>query len=188
MTSKPESIKEWRDNTKAKMVASMGGCCQICGYDKCNKALELHHLNPAEKEISLSQALARPKKWEYLELEITKCILLCSNCHREFHAGVTSIPDTFQRYDASLIPKKLLKGPRERICPLCEGENKTANVFCSKECAGKYNASRRFDWSGIDIVDLVDTQKLSYVAISKLVGCSDVSVKKRYVKIKKQSS
>ena len=32
------------------------------------------------------------EKWERKEREITKCVLLCANCHREIEAGVTQLP------------------------------------------------------------------------------------------------
>lgn len=35
----------------------MGGKCQICGYNRSFQALDLHHLNPSEKEFSISNAL-----------------------------------------------------------------------------------------------------------------------------------
>ena len=56
--------------------------CSICGYDKCGAALEWHHTEDNKLE-NPSNVLKR--SWEaYLE-ETSKCILVCSNCHREIH-------------------------------------------------------------------------------------------------------
>jgi len=57
--------------------------CSSCGYDKCLQALEFHHPDPSVKESSISNmktlSLAR------IEKEVSKCVLLCANCHREAH-------------------------------------------------------------------------------------------------------
>lgn len=48
-------------------------------------ALEFHHLHPEEKEFTLdSRNLERHSDEEILK-EFDKCILLCANCHSEFH-------------------------------------------------------------------------------------------------------
>ena len=63
----------------------MGGGCQHCGYDKCLAALEFHHLNPNEKEFSISRIGVTVKLTDRIKKELAKGILLCSNCHRETH-------------------------------------------------------------------------------------------------------
>ena len=56
--------------------------CAICGYDKCDAALEFHHVNPQDKEFTL-QTYRMYKSPEFLVEELNKCILFCANCHRE---------------------------------------------------------------------------------------------------------
>ena len=53
MSIKSEHVKQWRRNMKQKVVIAMGNKCQICAYNKCNDALELHHLDPNEKEADI---------------------------------------------------------------------------------------------------------------------------------------
>ena len=65
--------------------------CIICGYNVCSKALEFHHIHGG-KEESVSQ-LAR-SSMDKLNAEIEKCVVLCSNCHRELHDGVVDLPST----------------------------------------------------------------------------------------------
>lgn len=62
--------------------------CALCGYNKCLNALEFHHLNPNEKDIIVSD-----DKISFTKIieESKKCILICANCHREVHEGVTII-------------------------------------------------------------------------------------------------
>ena len=77
---------------KAKAVAYKGGKCCICGYSKCAGALDFHHVDPKTKNSKLGAGyqlhkLRAAEKWA----ELDKCILVCSNCHAEIHAGMTSL-------------------------------------------------------------------------------------------------
>lgn len=98
-----EAVKKFRITTKTRMIAAMGGCCQVCGYDKCDRALSFHHLNPAEKDYNFGDLRANPKKWSLIVNELRKTVLLCNNCHMEVHAGMTVIPETVRRFDESYL-------------------------------------------------------------------------------------
>ena len=65
------------------MVEYKGGKCCICGYNKNLAALDFHHKNPLTKDFELSYYSR--KNWESIVLELDKCLLLCSNCHKELH-------------------------------------------------------------------------------------------------------
>ena len=52
-----EHQSKYRDRRKQRIIDVMGGKCALCGYDRCNEALDLHHLNPDEKDFDIS---ARP--------------------------------------------------------------------------------------------------------------------------------
>jgi len=82
-------VKRYRRKTKEKAVAYKGGKCLLCGYLKCMRALEFHHLDPKEKEIKISDNTTHT--WEKLVKELDKCVLLCSNCHVEVHAGIATL-------------------------------------------------------------------------------------------------
>ena len=69
---------------KLQMVEYKGGSCVKCGYNRYLGALEFHHLNPDEKDFNPSQ-LKRYKFDDNVKSELDKCILVCSNCHRETH-------------------------------------------------------------------------------------------------------
>ncbi len=68
-----------------------GGKCMICGYNRCLEALDFHHLDPKKKVFGLSEK-GRTYSWEKIRAEIDKCALICANCHREIHAGITQLP------------------------------------------------------------------------------------------------
>lgn len=76
-----------------KSIEYKGGSCQICGYNKCVRAMKFHHIDPNEKEFGLSVS-GSTRSWERVKRELDKCILLCGNCHDEVHAGITNLPQT----------------------------------------------------------------------------------------------
>lgn len=86
--SKSESVIEWRKRTKLKLVEYKGGKCQICDYNKSITALHFHHLDPNEKDFSIS---GKSLSFDKLKNEVDKCILVCSNCHSEIHEGLVKI-------------------------------------------------------------------------------------------------
>lgn len=71
---------------KAAAVEYKGGQCVGCGYRRCLRALTFHHVDPTEKEFSI--ATMQCAAWETIKKEIDKCVLLCENCHREYHDDV----------------------------------------------------------------------------------------------------
>ena len=75
---------------KKKLVESRGGSCQICGYSKCLTALDFHHIDESTKAFDLSQR-SLTKSWDKILEEVKKCLLVCSNCHREIHAGIIDL-------------------------------------------------------------------------------------------------
>ena len=75
-----------RRNMKLQAIKMLGGKCSICGYNKCVDALEFHHKNPKEKEFKLGSG--NTMSWEEYKNELKKCILVCSNCHKEIHSKI----------------------------------------------------------------------------------------------------
>ena len=86
--TRSESVIEWRKRTKQKLIEYKGGKCQFCGYDKCSRALQFHHINPEEKDFSIS---GKSVSFEKLKDEVDKCMLVCSNCHAEIHDGLIKL-------------------------------------------------------------------------------------------------
>lgn len=77
------NVSEYRRRLKEKAVKLFGGKCTKCGYDKCIAALDFHHVDKTKKEFNIFGA--NKKSWIKMLEELKKCILLCSNCHREHH-------------------------------------------------------------------------------------------------------
>jgi len=80
--------KTSRQTVKQQCIEYLGGCCSKCGYNKCNAALEFHHLDPSQKDKNYTNN--RFLNFEKLKPELDKCVLLCANCHREEHHSSTT--------------------------------------------------------------------------------------------------
>lgn len=78
-----ENLTIKRRAIKKMLIEYKGGKCSRCGYNKCMRALEFHHLDPTQKDFGISRQLNR--SISKLKEEVDKCILLCSNCHAEIH-------------------------------------------------------------------------------------------------------
>lgn len=70
---------------KEYAVKKLGGCCKICGFNKFNSGLDIHHLDPAKKDPNFKYH--RGWKKEKIDKEIEHCILLCKVCHAGIHSG-----------------------------------------------------------------------------------------------------
>jgi IS30 family transposase len=86
--SNSEAVIEWRKRTKIKLVEYKGGKCQLCDYNKSLNALHFHHLDPSEKDFSIS---GKSLSFDKLKSEVDKCVLVCSNCHSEIHEGIIKV-------------------------------------------------------------------------------------------------
>jgi len=75
-TERRKTIKEYIESKKEK--------CISCGESDV-ACLDFHHLNGEEKDKSLAYAIVNKWGIERIDNEISKCVVLCSNCHRKLH-------------------------------------------------------------------------------------------------------
>lgn len=66
--------------TKSKV----GKACAVCGVVFPPVCMDYHHLDKSTKEFSLG-ANGRDMALDRIYREISKCILVCANCHRLLH-------------------------------------------------------------------------------------------------------
>lgn len=80
-------IREWFEAYKKELA------CVECGEDH-PACLEFHHLNPAEKEANVFDAVWH-RGWskEHILAEIAKCKVLCANCHKKLHYDLKRLCD-----------------------------------------------------------------------------------------------
>lgn len=59
-----------------------------CGCAKCGEnrlyVLDFHHIDPSTKDGTITR-MSTKYSLDRLQNEIDKCVVLCANCHREFH-------------------------------------------------------------------------------------------------------
>lgn len=61
-----------------------GKCCAKCGETK-HYMLDFHHKDGEDKNFNIGEEAWRTLSIEKVKDEINKCVILCSNHHREFH-------------------------------------------------------------------------------------------------------
>ena len=83
-----KKAREKRNARKQRAILYKGGKCAACGGVFHTAAFDFHHLDPKEKDID--PGLLMGASDETLFKELDKCILLCSNCHRELHYEETN--------------------------------------------------------------------------------------------------
>jgi hypothetical protein len=189
-----EKYKKWqrkaRKKRKNKLVAIFGGKCQICGYNKSIRALEFHHVNPKEKEITLS-LIGLLRKWEIIIKEIKKCILVCSNCHKEFHANLVSqkeIDEIYQQnylyinsqLDSEIKNETKIKTKKiwDKKCLYCKKHFETSDkrqVYCSHICSCINR--RKMNRPSKEIL-LKEIEKTNYCVVGRKYGVSDNAIRK----------
>lgn len=93
-----EATQKRRDKVKVLAVAYKGGKCQCCGYNTFIGALEFHHVDSNEKDFGISSK-GYTRSWETVKKELDKCVLVCSNCHKEIHANIRECPELLKGND-----------------------------------------------------------------------------------------
>lgn len=90
----PDGVQLGRSGFLDLLRKQRGGKCERCGYDTYLGALDFHHINPSEKDFTIGN---RDYKLKECIEETKKCILICSNCHREIHAGLWNINEVLDK-------------------------------------------------------------------------------------------
>ncbi len=128
MSINSESVMRTQRKKKMIAVEAFGGKCCLCGYHKCLDALEFHHLEKSEKEEKPSYVILR---WSFkrAKKELDKCILVCSNCHREIHAA--------EREERDLDLIRFKRPWIDKECAFCAESFSTKTnkqIYCSVSC------------------------------------------------------
>lgn len=76
--------KEHYTQIHRNYISSLNLKCSNCGFDHPG-ALDFHHRDRLEKDLSISDMILRGTSLNKIKKEIDKCDVLCSNCHRILH-------------------------------------------------------------------------------------------------------
>lgn len=69
---------------RSELLEAYGNKCQLCNYSE-EWALQFHHVE--KKFFSLNASTIAKRSEKEVWNEVSKCVLLCSNCHIGVHAG-----------------------------------------------------------------------------------------------------
>ena len=88
-------IEKARYRKKKEFTESLKECCIKCGEER-PYVLDFHHKDKNEKEFTIGKM--KKGSLELLKNEIKKCVVLCANCHREFHYLAREKNITLEQY------------------------------------------------------------------------------------------
>lgn len=176
-----------RKRLKQDLFYIMGAKCAICGYDKCHQACDFHHIDESLKNFTIGDSIAMCLDILLILEEIKKCVLLCSNCHREYHSGL--MPNVI--FVSSFNDERYKEVYIDRSCQECKSPlyNEKTN-FCSKTCKSTYNQKKqkrnrdaKTVWTEIDVVNLLARNNGVFLRAGKEVGLTDNGVKAHFLKV-----
>jgi len=176
--------------------------CKICG-ERNSCCLDFHHVNSKDKKTNVSRQISN-KSIDKIFKEISKCVCVCSNCHRKIHAGVLESPtevieEDWIRNECSKFLsfektrwkyserrenckqgfKKNIKEEKELECKECKNKFLSKDydrIYCSSECSqiNKRKVRNRPDKETLK--NLINT--MPWTRIGNKYGVSDNTVRK----------
>ena len=161
-----------RRNFKSQCLEYKGSECSICGYNKCEAALDFHHLDSTQKDFTISKARVCSFN-EKVKLELDKCILLCANCHRELHFNEVEV--------INYIPE--IKTKQDLRCKDCNKSITKKDARCL-DCLKLYRLSQYKGPSKEQLEQDLIELKHNICAIGRKYGVSDNAVRKWFKKLK----
>ncbi len=162
-----EKNRGWFDEYKKTLR------CEFCGYNKCHGVLDFHHKNPEEKKFHIGRGIGLRYNKDRILKEINKCIVLCSNCHRELHYNEEQ-EKIKEKREAYL---KIINKPKIIYYNIVEKELEK-DWFKELQDKAKYNLARfgGNQYIRIDngIKEKIDTKKI----LAKKIGIGEGSIKR----------
>jgi hypothetical protein len=91
-----EAVTRRHRRIRAILVGEAGGCCAVCGYERCSLNLHFHHVDPSAKSFDMNMGVG--KALAAFREEARKCVLVSANCHGEIEAGLIESPPPMSVY------------------------------------------------------------------------------------------
>ena len=176
------SVAESRRKMKLRAVAYKGGKCERCGYSKSYAALDFHHLDKKNKLFVIGGGIYY--RWETVRKELDKCIMLCSNCHREEHENMRfARMAELQRRAREEVQPRIDTGI-VRSCPQCHRDFRMTpcrlkairSPCCSDKC--KAEIQERASWPSDELLAKIVWER-PVATIATELGVCGGAIKKR---------
>lgn len=165
---------------KLRLINNRGGSCERCGYNKNISAIDFHHLR--DKSFPLDSRNLANKKWKKILLEFEKCLVLCSNCHREEHNPESEYNVLMESVDIMAEDLNILDDLRQpNKCIDCSVEINNNAKRCVK-C--QTISMQKVDRPSLEQL-LLDVSQTSYKATGRKYGVSDNAIRKWIKKYQK---
>ena len=192
-----QNVSNKRRKNKRILVEYKGGKCEKCGYDKCIDALEFHHIDPKTKDFGISNG--NTISIDKLKKEVDKCILVCSNCHKEIHYNLfiekqkeieNQISNNLKENDIHIYNKpnindineikKLISMGKNRneICDIFNFSLTTYNRFCVNNNITNNISTSKLSFYNVEILKEDLKELNSFVKIGEKYNVSDNAIKK----------
>lgn len=78
-----EKNKQKRKDKLQLLIELLGNKCAKCAQQFPDCVYDFHHIDPETKLFTIGEHMGKAIKT--LKQEVSKCLLLCSNCHRITH-------------------------------------------------------------------------------------------------------
>lgn len=185
MNMNTKNVKNYRTRAKNRLVEIFGGSCNICGYNKTVTALEYHHIDESTKEFGISER-GWTRSFERVLNEAKKCIMVCSNCHREIHAGLIDLSKYPSQFNDDIAQKyiNVVNNTKKKTvnCCVCGKEKPNNQQFCSKKCFNENKKPRKLLVTD-DILFQLYNDVGNYEEVGRQFGVTGAAVKRRLRKI-----
>ena len=150
-------------------------CCEKCGQT------DEWMGNPITLDVDHINA-------DWLDDRAENLRFLCPNCHSQFTRNQIGAKKKTPKLSVPKVKKPVVvRVPKEKLptapCVVCAAPVPGhKHKYCSPECAT--SGSMVCNWSDIDLIALVEKDKIPYVHLGKRFSVSDTTVKKWYRKQK----
>lgn len=173
-----EYVCNFVKNRKTNLISLFHNKCCICGFNEFQEALEFHHVNPKEKELSLSSNVMVSLDKQIKEAQ--KCVLVCANCHRGIHAGYYEVPNNWknffdkERANYLLKQNEEIKNGKKHYCQRCGKLLNNNTTYCVK--CGQIIQRIVERPSHEELKNLIRTTP--FTQIGKIYGVTDNTIRK----------
>lgn len=135
VAARVSSLKNLKKNKEIVDAYKLNSGCIVCGYNKNPVALDFDHRVQSEKSFDIGSRLANIRE-ETLMNEISKCDVLCANCHRikSFNLNQCRKINGDFSLDKGVIEDRILKSHDINRSALYTSKTKSMmkNVYLSK--------------------------------------------------------